>query len=96
MNQVIDTRVPMPNCLIDRPLAFGDREQILAIEKVSAMVAEVEKGKQQWRVCVTFEAEEVVTVWASSKKEAEELALEEVGDDYDLDISAYAREERGV
>ena len=98
MNQVIDKRIPMPDCLTKQPLVFGNREQIWAIEDVERIVSEASdtnaagETKKQYRVSVTFEATEYVTVWAHSEKEAEELAVDEIDDSPDLDVTAWASE----
>lgn len=93
----------LPECL-KRPLVFGCDEQISAlydleavIEKREAELEGLKNGKlKTYEVTVEFTGEVVKQVYALSKSDAENKALEEVDmDECDFEVGAFAREAKG-
>lgn len=81
MNAVIDQSIFMPHCLIHRPLKFGDREQIEAIqqieERLTVKAADLEPGLKRYEVTVEKVIEYTTIVEAATEEEAIEEALAE-------------------
>lgn len=87
---------PTPPKILSGRLVFGDAEQIAALREYEALIEKFKCGElQEWVVDIEISHSETVTVTASSRKEAEEIALESI-DFNDLDdISATARPKNG-
>ena len=96
---MLSTDVPLPNSL-KRPLVFGDTEQIADLKKIERQIEEQEEHTRTikegelklFNVTVSYSVDARVEVWAVDKKEAEEIAQDEVDiSDYDWEFeSAYA------
>lgn len=67
---------------ISRKPVFGDVQQIMALRMMrkeeDEKEAAKEKGKNEYRVRVSYSVEDTVTVWAKDESEAKMLAREEI------------------
>ena len=81
INAVVNPNIDMPACLLYRPLTFGDREQIEAIERIEKLLSLTQKqrdeGLEIYEVTIEKTIEYTTVVAASSKEEAIMIAEEE-------------------
>lgn len=69
--------------VLKKPLVFGDRAQIEALNEVELTINEKERGEilssgfKKYRVIFDYSAEHTVDVFAKDKEEAQKIAEEE-------------------